>query len=106
MRHRWSLAARDRGWSVIADLMSVGNNASGLEKAHIPRNRGEPGKITRSHVTFAAESTKLWLWGRATLDDKESAEQRVALPGGGGERGEIPPLSDLGGTFSIRTIKH
>ena len=48
---------------VIADLTSVGNNASGLEKAqdHMPRNRDEPGWTTRSRVTFAAESTTVWL---------------------------------------------
>ena len=35
----------NRCWSVVADLMGVGNCASALEKTHIPLNQDAPGNI-------------------------------------------------------------
>ena len=61
MRHQWYSDACDRCWPVVADLMSVGNCARGLEKAHIPRNEDAPSKITWLHATLAAGSTRLCL---------------------------------------------
>ena len=46
--------------TVVAHLFSVGNCASGLENADIPRNEGAPGYILRFYG-FATKSTSLWL---------------------------------------------
>ena len=46
MRHRLSPGVCHRGWSIVADLVSAGNCARGLETAHIPRNKDAPEKIT------------------------------------------------------------
>ena len=38
MNHSWFSGACDQCWPAVAATMSVGNFASGFEKAHTPRN--------------------------------------------------------------------
>ena len=81
MRHRLSSGVCDRCRSIIADLMSAGNCACGIETAHIPLNQEAPGKITIFHVTLAAKSI-FWLqfslYQNKTISTFSSVEKTVA----------------------------
>ena len=87
--------------------MSVGNYASDLEKTHRHRN-GVNQDRSRDPMPHLPRSRRdCGYHGRATLEDKRSAEETVMLPWGEGVKGvKIHPLSDPGGTFSIRAIKY
>ena len=64
----------DRCWPVVAVLMSVGNCASGLEKAHSPRSEDAPGYML---CCTRAESTRLFSYQDETISTFSSGEKTI-----------------------------